>query len=67
MFNFTSPVTEQQQQFKSVSDADLFILFDEMPSLTDMNGYSSQAKLELAITVSAIRSEMIYRSLVPVN
>ncbi len=65
MFNFTSPVTQQQQQFKTMTDADLFLLSDEMPSLTDMNGYSSQAKLELAITSAALRSELILRSLVP--
>ena len=67
LMNFNTPVTAAQAQFKLMSDEDLFFLHAEYPSVTDMQGYSSEAKLQLAINLSALKAELILRSLVPFN
>ena len=54
------------QQLKDLTDQDLFELYSDFPPITDMDGYSSAAKLQFAQKKAALKGELIYRSLIPV-
>lgn len=61
-----SPVLSLMDELRALSDQDLFELYETFPPLGDMEGYSSTAKLQFAQKKSALKGELIYRSLIPV-
>lgn len=48
-----------------ISDENLFNIKDELPDFAGMEGYSSEAKLQLAVFKSSLHAELIQRGLIP--
>ncbi len=60
----TTPI-QRQQYLKHLSDAELFKLNDTFPGIGSLIGYSPEAILSHAKSLSAIKAEMYLRALIP--
>jgi hypothetical protein len=60
-----STVLDRSLLLKQLNDEELFEMYSDYPCVTDMLGYSSEARLHLAKNVSALRMELKLRNLIP--
>ena len=58
-------ITHYRAQLVNLSDADVYTLHEDHPGVSDMEGYSDQAKLNSAIMHAALKAELIERNLFP--
>lgn len=61
----TTSVDQRRQLLSVLTDEQLYEMHEEYPGVSDMEGYSCEARLSHAMNLSALKAELHIRCLVP--